>query len=272
VVALREKLKWFEKKPLFGKKVAVTRAPHQSKKLGELLTEKGAEPIYIPTINVAPIEPNERLEGAIDGIDAYSCIIFTSMNGASIFLDNLFARGKDIRSLHGVTVLPIGAATATFLRSRGIAPDFVPEDYISEGIIEVLERIEVKGRRFLLPRAEQARDVIASYISDHGGVCDVIPVYRTTLPDDAVLPVEKPDIVTFTSASTVENFLTLFGKEMLDTASVASIGPITTETLKRHQVKVDITASRYDIEGLVDAIVQTFIGKRTGKGMKNGLR
>jgi uroporphyrinogen III methyltransferase / synthase len=259
VVALRERLKWFEKRPLFGKKVAITRAPHQSKKLGELLIEKGAEPIYIPTINVAPIEPNDRLGGAIDGIDAYSCIIFTSANGASIFLDKLFSQKKDIRSLHGVKVLPIGAATAAFLRSRGIVPDFIPEDYVSEGIIEVLERMGVKGRRFLLPRAEQARDVIANYISDQGGVCDVIPVYRTTLPDDAKLPAEKPDIVTFTSASTVENFLTLFGKEMLDTVSVASIGPITTEMLKRHHVKVDITASRYDIEGLVDAILQSFI-------------
>ena len=261
VVALREKLAWFEKKPLFGRKIAVTRAPHQSAKLGELLTEKGGEALYIPTINIVPIEPNERLKEAIDRINEYFCIIFTSVNGASIFFDRLFAQGKDARSLWGVKILPIGAATAEFLTSRGIVPDSIPESFTSEGIIEVLEKMEVRGRRYLLPRAEQARDVITKYITDQGGACDVIPVYRTTLPDNAALPVEKPDIVTFTSASTAENFITLFGRQMLETASVASIGPITTETLKKHHVKVDITASRYDVEGLVDAIVQAFSDK-----------
>ncbi|MDR2018239.1 MAG: uroporphyrinogen-III C-methyltransferase [Syntrophobacterales bacterium] len=256
VVTLREKLKWFEKKPLFGKKIAVTRAPHQSMKLGELLTERGAEALYIATINIVPIKPNDRLREAIDRISKYFCIIFTSVNGASIFFDALFAQGMDARSLAGVKVLPIGTATAEFLESKGLMPDFIPKKFTSEGIIEVLEG-KVKGRRFLLPRAEQARNVIAKFISDHGGLCDVIPVYRTTLPDNTELPAEKPDIVTFTSASTVENFITLFGKEMFETTSVASIGPITTETLTKHQVRVDIEASRYDIKGLVDAIVET---------------
>jgi len=265
VVELREKLGWFERKPLFGMKMIVTRAPHQSAKMGEMLAEKGAEVFYVPTINIVPIEPNDRLKEAIRRIDEYFCVIFTSVNGASIFFDKLFAEGRDARSMYRAKILPIGAATADFIRSRGIIPDFVPESFTSEGIIEVLKKTEVRGRRFLLPRAEQARDVIGQYITDQGGACDVIPVYRTTLPENTALPKEKPDVVTFTSASTAENFITLFGSGILEAATVASIGPITTEALRRHDVRVDITASRHDVEGLADAIVQAFQNRRPEK-------
>jgi uroporphyrinogen III methyltransferase/synthase len=256
VTTLGEKLRWFEKRPLFGRKVAVTRAPHQSARLGELLTERGAQVLYIPTINIAPIEPNKRLSRAMDRIGEYFCVIFTSVNGASIFFDRLLAQGKDARALAGVKVLPIGAATAAFLKSRGIRADFMPRDFSSEGIIEVLKGIHIEGHRFLLPRAEEARDVLVRFIKGSGGLCDVTPVYKTSLPEVHGPLAERPDIITFTSSSTVKNFITLFGKEILKGSIVASIGPITTETLKRHHVKVDITASRYDIEGLVDAIVE----------------
>ncbi len=257
VVALRDKLKWFEERPLFGKKIAVTRAPHQSLKLGKLLSEKGAEVLYMPTIDIVPIEPNTRLGEAVARIGEYFCIIFTSVNGAAIFFEYLFAAGKDARALGGVRVLPIGAGTAAFLRSKGIVPDFVPETFISEGIIKVLETMDLDGRRFLIPRAETARDVVPEYIHSRHGLCDVIPVYRTTLPQAPSVPEETPDIITFTSSSTVENFIALYGEGMLDKTLVASIGPVTTETLNRHHVKVDITASRYDIDGLVDAIVKS---------------
>jgi uroporphyrinogen III methyltransferase / synthase len=256
VVELRNKLAWFEKRPLHGRKVAVTRAPRQSLKLGELLSERGADVLYMPTIDIVPIEPNPVLSQALNRLDEYYCVVFTSVNGASIFFDRLFEKGRDTRWLRGVKVLPIGAATAGFLKGKGILPDFIPGDFTSEGIIEVLKGVGVKGRRFLLPRAEEARDVIVRFINEHGGVCDVVPVYRTVLPGHPVTPAEKPDIVTFTSSSTVENFVTLYGTGMLRGASVASIGPITTETLERHRIRVDITASRYDIEGLVDAIVE----------------
>ncbi|MBA4416967.1 MAG: uroporphyrinogen-III C-methyltransferase [Syntrophus sp. (in: bacteria)] len=256
VVALREKLRWFEKRPLFGKKVAVTRAPHQSMKLGELLSEKGADVIYIQTIEVTTIEPNKKLSEAIERIKEYYCIIFTSVNGVSVFFDSLFENGKDTRALGGAKVLPIGTATAALLKSRGIVPDFMPEYFTSEGIIGVLEKMEIKGRKFLLPRAEDARDVIVKYIKEQGGQCDVIPVYRTTLPENPVSLIEKPDIITFTSSSTVTNFITLYGKDVLENACIASIGPITSETLEQYQIKADIEASQYDIDGLVDAIVR----------------
>jgi uroporphyrinogen III methyltransferase / synthase len=261
VVSLREKLRWFEKRPLFGKKIAVTRAPHQSMKLGELLAEKGADVIYIPTIEVAPIEPNDRLSQAIHIIEEYSGIIFTSVNGVSVFFDNLRRLRKDARSLAGITIIPIGKATAILLESKGVMPDFLPESYTSEGIVEVLKGIEVKGRKFLLPRAEEARDVIDEYITGHGGMCDVVPVYRTGVPENPLPLSERPDIVTFTSSSTVNNFITLYGSDTLDGVLVASIGPITTDTLRKHAIEANIIALQYDIEGLVDAIVSFVAAK-----------
>ncbi len=262
VVALREKLRWFEKRPLFGTKIAITRAPHQSMKFGELLAENGADVIYIPTIEVSPIEPNVRLSNAINTIRDYCCIIFTSVNGVSAFFDNLHRMRKDVRALAGITIIPIGKATAALLESKGVVADFLPEFSTSEGIVEVLKGVEVEGRKFLLPRAEDARDVINEYISQRGGVCDVVPVYRTELPANPLPLSEKPDIVTFTSSSTVLNFMSLYGKEALVGATIASIGPITTETLKRCGLEADIVASQYDIEGLVAVIV----GHQQGKG------
>ena len=254
VIRLRDRLKWFEKRPLFNKKIVVTRASHQSRRLGDLLTDKGAQVIYIPTIDITPIHPNKKLLRAIDSIQKYFCIIFTSVNGVEIFFDNLFKKGKDIRALYGVKVLPIGHATASLLESKGIIPDFLPEQFISEGIIDVLKKLKINGNRFLLPRAEEARYVIVKYIRKKGGICDVIPIYKTTLPKDIIPLTEKPDIVTFTSSSTVKNFITLYGKEILEGVLVASIGPVTTETLRKHNINVHMEAERYDINGLVDAI------------------
>ena len=256
VIRLREKLKWFEKKPLFGKKIVVTRALYQSTKLGKLLSEKGAQVIYIPTIEITAIKPNNKLLKTIDSIHTYYCVIFTSINGVAIFFNTLFQKGKDVRTLHGVKILPIGQTTASLIESYGIIPDFLPEAYTSEGLIEVLKKLKIKGNRFLLPRAEESRDVIVKYIKNMGGICDVVPVYKTHLPKNVMPLKEKPDIITFTSSSTVKNFITLFGKEILHKTIVASIGPVTTEALKKNNINVHIEASRYDVSGLLDAIEQ----------------
>ena len=254
VINLRSQLQWFELKPLFGKKIAITRAPHQSLKLGELLTEKGAEVIYTPTIDIRPLKPNRRLTRAIDSIQGYSCIIFTSTNAVSLFFETLYAMGKDTRSLAGTKILPIGDATASFLISKGIIPDYIPDTFTSEGIVEVLRNTEVKGKRFLLPRAEEARDIIVTFIKNQGGTCDVIPIYRAALPKDIAPLSEKPDIITFTSSSTAKNFIALYGKDVLKDTTVASIGPVTTKTLNDLGFKSHIEAKRYDIPGLVEAI------------------
>ncbi|OPY65062.1 MAG: Uroporphyrinogen-III C-methyltransferase [Syntrophorhabdus sp. PtaU1.Bin002] len=261
VVKLRNHLSWFENRPLFGKKIAITRAPHQSLKLGELLTERGADVLYMPTIVITPIEPNSKLERAIDSIETYPFILFTSTNAVSIFFDSLFRKGRDARALSGAKVLPIGPATATLLQSKGIIPDFLPGKFTSEGIIEILKTIDVKGEQFLLPRAEEARDIIVEYIKDHGGSCDVVPVYKASLPKEIVPISEKPDIVTFTSSSTVRNFIALYGKQTLEDTLIASIGPVTTGTLRDHGFQAHIEAERYDIPGLVKAIEQYVRGR-----------
>lgn len=259
VIKMRDRLKWFENRPLFGKKVAITRPLHQSKRLGNLLAEKGASIIYLPTIEIVPIEPNNALKEAIRGIVKYDYMIFTSVNGVSIFIKNLFETGKDIRALYNIKIIPVGEATAELLKSSGIIPDFFPERFISEGIIDILKSLNIKDKRFLLPRAEQARDVISEYIKNQGGICDIIPLYKTVLPTSASPITEKPDVITFTSSSTVNNFIELYGKDILGEIIVASIGPVTTDTLKKHKVDVHIEAERYDIKGLVDAIEGYFL-------------
>jgi len=225
-------------------------------KLANLLSENGAQVIRKPTIEISVIAPNKKLSRAIESLVSYDCIIFTSVNGVSAFFDTLFGKGKDTRSLHGITVIPIGDATASLLAARGIIPDHMPQQFTSEGIIDVLEGLGMKGKRFLLPRAKEARDIIVEFITSQGGACDVVPVYKTRLPKKANPPVEKPDIVTFTSSSTVANFIKLYGKDALKGAAVASIGPVTTKTLKKHGLQPSIEARRYDIPGLVEAIVE----------------
>ena len=262
VVSLREKLNWYEDKPLFGKTILVTRAAHQSRKFGESLAEKGAHVVYAPTIEIAPIEPNNKLKKAIADIGQYWAVIFTSVNSVAVFFNDLLVDGKDARALTGVKVIPIGQATAALLAAKGIAADFIPQSFTAEGIIDILKDQNIKGKRILLPRAEDARDVLIEYIKTAGGICDVIPVYRTTIPRKVAPVAEKPDVVTFTSSSTVKNFFELYGKKTLGKALVASIGPVTSETLRSYKAPVHIEATRYDISGLIDAIENYFKGPR----------
>lgn len=254
VINLRSQLRWFERRPLFGKKVVVTRAPHQSVRLGQLLTERGADVLYVPTIEIRPIKPNRRLIRALRSMNQYTFLVFTSTNGVSAFFDTLFSQGKDARILKGIDIIAIGGATASHLRSFGVIPDYVPDVFTSEGIIDTLRALPIEGRRFLIPRAEEARDVLTKYILDRGGFCDVIPVYKATLPAEKVFLPDKPDIITFTSSSTARNFLTLYGEDFMREATLASIGPVTTRTLERMGFPPRIRAKRFDIPGLVEAI------------------
>lgn len=264
VVRLREKLTWFEQKPFFGKTIAITRAAKQSRKFGEILTEKGAQVLYVPTIEIAAIEPNKKLQKAISNISDYFAIIFTSVNSVSIFFNNLTETGRDTRALRDIKIIPIGRATATLLEMKGITPDFIPQSFTSEGIVEIIKKLKIKGNRFLLPRAEGGRDVLAEFIKNQDGICDVIPIYKTTLPKKGVSLTEKPDVITFTSSSTVDNFIAIYGKQILKKTLIASIGPITSETLRRHNIPIHIEAAQYDIPGLIEAIGTYFMKERSG--------
>lgn len=258
VVELRNTLNWFEKKPLFAKKIAITRARHQSLKLGAALSEKGADVIYMPVIEIEPIKPNILLNEAIKEIESFFGIIFTSTNSVNIFFNAVFENKKDVRCLNNINVFAIGEATANALKKIGIKPDFVPEKWTSEGIVETLKTFTVKEKRFLLPRAFDARNVIAQYIEKNGGYCHVVPIYKTILPKKIEHFHEKPELITFTSSSTVKNFITIYGKEILKDSIIASIGPVTTETLKDNSIDVHIEAKRHDIQGLIEAIEYYF--------------
>jgi uroporphyrinogen III methyltransferase/synthase len=258
VIKLRDELKWFERKTLFGKKIAVTRSQHQSHKFGDFLLDRGAEPVYLPTINIEPIVPNTRLRTAIDKISSFDAMIFTSVNAASIFFAHMRGSGKDARALAGITVIAIGSATSAQLAVYGIKADLVPQTYTSEGIVSILEDFGVADKHFLIPRAEEARDVIIKYIRNNRGTCTVIPIYRAEVPASVVSPPADIDVITFTSSSTANNFIMLYGKDILKNTIIASIGPITTETLLKAGIKADIEAKRSDIPGLVSAIEQYF--------------
>lgn len=262
VIRLRGELNWFEQKTLFGKKIAVTRSAHQSHKFGEFLLDRGAEPVYLPTIDIEPIVPNTRLRTAIARISSYDAIIFTSVNAVSIFFAHMRGSGKDARVLSGITIIAIGSATSSHLAVQGIKADLVPQVYTSEGIVSVLKDFGVAGRHFLIPRAEQARDVIIQYVRKNGGVCDVIPIYRARVPASIEPPPEDLDVVTFTSSSTAVNFITVYGRAMLKDKVIASIGPITTETLIKSGIPVDIEAAKSDIPGLVSAIEEYFENRK----------
>ncbi|MCX7966277.1 MAG: uroporphyrinogen-III C-methyltransferase [Syntrophorhabdaceae bacterium] len=258
VVELRKILSWFEKKPLYGKKIAITRARPQSIKLGTALSDKGAMVIYIPVIEIKPIKPNIPLDEAIKDLDSYFGIIFTSTNSVSIFFDALFENKKDARFLCDKKIFAIGEATAKALLEKGVISDFVPEKWTSEGIVEVLKTLDLNNKKILLPRAEEASNIIAQYIHKNGGSCHVVPIYRTVLPEKTEHLKENPDVITFTSSSTVRNFISIYGKDILKTTINASIGPVTTYTLKDYGIEVHIEAKRHDISGLVEAIEAYF--------------
>ncbi|HEX2967007.1 MAG TPA: uroporphyrinogen-III C-methyltransferase [Syntrophorhabdaceae bacterium] len=254
VVGLREKLIWFERKPLFGKSIAITRAAGQSIQLMDLLSDKGACPVSMPTIEITPIKSNAKLTNAIVNLHSYHAVLFTSVNSVTIFFDYLRKAHKDARALAGNLIIPIGSATARALEERGITADYIPDSYTSEGVAELLKRQKLRGKRFLLPRAQKGSKVVVDYVKQHGGICDVVPIYRTSIPKERAEQCAVPDIVTFTSSSTVDNFIKIYGKSLLHKTLVASIGPVTSKTLAKHGVPVHIEAKQYDIPGLVQAI------------------
>jgi len=275
VVALREKLRWFEDKPLFGKRILITRAREQASAFGQRLEAAGAEVIEFPTIQIEPPESWEALDAAVARIREYQWVIFTSANGVRFFWDRLRNAGRDVRDLFGVTVCAIGPATAAALLDRGIRADIVPVEFKAEALVEAVGNERMRGARVLLARAAEAREVLPEELTRRGAVVDVVPAYRTvknTANADelrALLRDGKVDAVTFTSSSTVRYFLELVGdeaSELLRGVVVASIGPITAETAARHGIASGIVPDTYTIPALADALVRHFqeVGRPSG--------
>ena len=276
VVGLRQHLRWFDERPLFGKRIVVTRSREQAADLVDLLESLGAEPIEAPMIRVAPPDDYKPLDKAVAEAGSYDWIIFTSANGVDFFMRRLAAGDGDVRQLKGVKLVAIGPATADRLMRHGLRVDLEPSESRAEAVVQALREFgEIAGRRFLLPRADIAREVLPDELRKSGADVTEVVTYRTVLaeieregdPDIYRMLLEKRvDVVTFTSASTVKNFVQVFGAEqapdLLNATTVASIGPVTAEAAEQYGIKTAIMPKQYTIPALVDAIVEHFKRER----------
>src|SRR3954447_19136309 len=251
VAALRERLAWFEHRPLAGKTVAVTRARAQASELAARLRALGAEVVDAPAIRIVP------LAGGAPDLDGTDLVCLTSPNGVRLLFDRLQAGGLDARALAGRTVAAIGPGTARALRERGVEPDVVPPRSIAESLVQALEQVPVS--KALVARAAEARDVLPDALRERGGDGDVLPLYETvaeSLDDTARDAALRADYITFTSSSTVTRFLDAAGAPPGDQTKIVSIGPVTTQTLRERGLTPHVEAERHDIDGVVAAIVE----------------
>jgi uroporphyrinogen III methyltransferase/synthase len=257
--AMRDTLAWLERRPLHGRRVAVTRARAQASGLATQLWALGADVAETPAIRIEPRPLEGDLADAITDIGEYSLVCLTSPNGASLLFEALAAQGRDARALAGATVAAIGPGTAAELERIGIRADVVPPRSIAESLVEALSGVTVEGRRVLVARAAEARDVLPEALGERGADVDVVALYETVaepLGQAAREELAQADYVTFTSSSTVRFLLEAAGGSMPADARVVSIGPITSETAREHGLTVHVEAERHDIEGLVDALVE----------------
>jgi uroporphyrinogen III methyltransferase/synthase len=271
VAGLREHLRWFDERPLFGKRIVVTRSLEQAGELIEMLEERGAEAIPAPTIRIAPPEDLSALDQACLDAGRFDWIVFTSGNGVDYFMNRLLAV-RDVRELKGVRISTIGPSTASRLARYGIRVDLTPAEFRAEAVVDALKATgDLRGKRFLLPRADIARDLLADELRGAGADVLDVAAYRTIPaaperdggPDIYRMLLDRHiDAVTFTSASTVRNFVAMLGQEqavdLLRATTVASIGPVTAEAAQQLDIRTDVMPSRYTIPDLVDALVEHF--------------
>jgi uroporphyrinogen III methyltransferase/synthase len=260
VVSLRDELAWFDRRPLSGKRIVVTRARAQASELASALEELGAEAVQLPVIRIELPEDEAPLRRAVDEAGAFDWIVFTSANGVDRFFSVLSSTGKDARALAGASVCAIGPATAAALARHGIRADLVPPEFVAESTVEALAAAtDLRGKRILLPRAEVARDVLPAGLRERGAEVVEVAAYRTVHDGSGAEEVRRRlaageiDAVTFTASSTVRNFVDLVGTDT-GAAKVASIGPITSGTVREMGMRVDVEAEEYTIPGLVRAL------------------
>ncbi len=262
VAQLREQLQWFEQRPLFGKRIVVTRSRDQASELVRRLTDLGAEVLEIPTISIQPPKSLAPLREALDGLGEYDWLVFTSPNGVTAFFREFFRKYDDIRSLGALRIASVGAATSEKLREFHVAVDLQPDEFTTEALLATFQReVSCENARFLLPRADLADQRLARGLEELGGIVDDIDAYQT-VPDTedrtghrARLLADGADIITFTSSSTVANFCKLVDAKSL-TAQCISIGPQTSLAARQHGLVVAREANPHTIPGLVEAIVQ----------------
>ena len=272
VARLREEIGWFDRRPLWGKRVLVTRSRTQASRLIELLHDLGAEPVELPSIEIGPLDDYGELDQALTNAAEVTgrWMIFASVNSVEYVWERLRSLGKDARYFAGATIGAIGPATARALRERGIEPDFIPKRSVSEEVIAELSSRDWNGRLILLPGSAIGRDALAVGLAELGADVKRVPAYRNVRPDGiedrARAAFERGiDVVTFTSSSTVRNLVDILGADryLLDSSTIACIGPITSATAGELGLTVDIVATEHNVEGLADALVGHFSGSES---------
>src|SRR4030067_1616401 len=266
VVKLREHLKWYEKKPLFGQRILVTRK-HSGE--FELLEELGAEIIEFPTIEIVPPITWDELDKSIDKIETYNWLIFTSANSVRFFFKRFFERDKDIRELKGIKICAVGSKTALEVKKYGMKVDLFPEEFNAEVMIKVFGQQSIvnglKGMKFLLPRAELAREIFPEKVRELGGEIDIATAYRAVKPEThgkrlrRFLKEGKISIATFTSAATFNNFMSImdhYALELLKGVTIAVIGPVTARAVEKAGLRVNIMPEQATIEAMVQEIIE----------------
>jgi uroporphyrinogen III methyltransferase/synthase len=270
VVKLRDSLNWFENRPLFGKRIVVTRTRKQAGALSSRLRELGADVLEIPTIRIEPPKDVRTFGQLVADAHSYDWLVFTSPNGVDAFFEMFYRIYKDARDIGGVRIAAIGPATAAKVREYHLIVELQPEEFVAEAVVTAFKKEgSVENLRILLARAEEARDVLPDELTKLGAIVDVAAAYRTVPETEDVTGTvarfreEGADMVTFTSSSTAENFMAL--KLPLPAGlKTASIGPITSKTMLGLGLDVDVEARRYDIPGLVGAIAGFYRGESYG--------
>ena len=263
VADLRQELSWFDQRPLFGKKVLITRSRTQASQFRLMLEELGAQPVEIPAIQTVDLEDFTELDSALARLGEFQWAIFASINSVDSVFERLGLLGKDSRAFGGVKVGAIGPATSNALTDRGITPDFVPSRSVSEVVLSELESMDWTGVPVLLPAADIGRDTLARGLSQRGAEVERIAAYRT-IPTDGMAEKARStleqnvDFVTFTSSSTVQNLLNMLDgdRRALERSKIACIGPTTAATAEQMGLRVDLVAPVHTVQGLVDALVE----------------
>jgi uroporphyrinogen III methyltransferase / synthase len=276
VASRRADLEWLERRPLHGRTVVVTRARAQASGLAVTLRELGAEVVELPAIRIEPRIDSAEARAAAESIGEYPLVCLTSPNGVRLLFEALSAAGLDARALGGTklqqvgergseaapagtVIAAIGPGTARALAAHGIRADIVPEQFVAEALVEALAGVEVTGRRVLVARAAEARDVLPEALRERGAEVDVVSLYETVReePDEeAVAAAQGADYVTFTSSSTVTNLTEALGDRFPPNARVVSIGPVTSDAARAAGLTVDVEAERHDIDGLLQALLE----------------
>ena len=258
VAARRERIAWLERRPLHGSRVVVTRARAQASELSRRLDALGAEPIELPAIRIEPRIGSDEVRRAVANIHTYALVCLTSPNGVNLLFEAMAAQGRDARVLANASVAAIGAGTEAALASFGVIADIVPDKFVAEELVKALNELELRGKPVLIARAAEARELLPEALRKQGAEVDVVALYETVAeePDpDALERARDADFVTFTSSSTVRNFVDAAGEVIPKEARIVSIGPITSQAIREAGLSVDVEAERHDIDGLVEALL-----------------